>query len=347
MTKPTVFLSHASADAEPLKRLRSFLLTRTGSAIDFFMSSDGQSIPFGRNWVTSVEEALDRSKVMFTFLSPASLQSQWVPFEAGFTYARGTKVVPVALFGLDLDSLRPPLSLLQGFNVSDGPSLSNIIAVINREFDHSHDVVITDQEYRTILGAPEASADTLPTNLVSGIRIRLGQPPDNPVPALREALMGHGLDSTWDGKTLHAPGLRGVYNPDTQASRFVLLVAPELISPILASVQEAKATLVNESTTSVTLAIIMSKHFASHLPLFSQTARLFDYGVTLADKGWLRYKHVTFEVYLEMSSPLNTSTLDPQTVVTVDGTWNDTLLPTVSELLALLVERGILTASWL
>ena len=89
----------------------------TSGTLSLFLSSDGQSIPFGRNWVATVEQALDSSALMFSFLSPVSTGSAWINFEAGYAYARGVKVVPVAILGKDLNTLHPPLSLLQGFNL--------------------------------------------------------------------------------------------------------------------------------------------------------------------------------------------------------------------------------------
>src|SRR5215213_4020813 len=97
MAKPSVFFSHSSRDAAPLARLKELLLTKTGSALDIFMSSDGQSIPLGRNWVHELQLALDQSKLMFVFVSPQSLQSAWLFFESGFSYAKGVRVVPVGV----------------------------------------------------------------------------------------------------------------------------------------------------------------------------------------------------------------------------------------------------------
>jgi TIR domain-containing protein len=133
--KPTLFLSHASTDGESLKKLREILSARAVGSLEIFLSSDGQSIPFGRNWVHEIEEALKRAKLMFVFVSPAALQSSWIPFESGFAYACGIRVVPVGIAGVDLSALRPPLSLLQGFNLFSAPALNNLIATINEVFE--------------------------------------------------------------------------------------------------------------------------------------------------------------------------------------------------------------------
>ena len=58
MTKPLLFGSHSSPDREFLNRLKDLLLEKTSGTIDIFLSCDGMSIPFGKNWVKEVEEAL-------------------------------------------------------------------------------------------------------------------------------------------------------------------------------------------------------------------------------------------------------------------------------------------------
>ncbi len=115
--KPTIFFSHSSKDRSSLQVLRDLFDSRTGRSIDVFMSSDGQSIPFGRNWVHEVESGLDRAKLMFVFLTPNSIKSSWLYFEAGHAYSKGIRVVPVGMLGIDLALVPPPLSLIQGFNV--------------------------------------------------------------------------------------------------------------------------------------------------------------------------------------------------------------------------------------
>src|SRR5688500_16747332 len=97
MPKPSVFLSHSSRDEQPLRALKELLLRYTGGAVDFFLSSDGESIPLGRNWVHEIQQALDSSQLMFVFISPNSLHSSWLHFEAGYAYSKRVRVVPVAI----------------------------------------------------------------------------------------------------------------------------------------------------------------------------------------------------------------------------------------------------------
>ena len=137
-SKPTVFFSHSSRDQSELGRLKDLFVQKTGGSIDVFLSSDGQSIPLGRNWVHRIQEALEHANLMVVFVTPTSLRSSWLFFESGFAYSKKIRVVPVGFLGVDLANLPPPLSLLQGFNITSEAGLNNLIAVTNETFGHTH-----------------------------------------------------------------------------------------------------------------------------------------------------------------------------------------------------------------
>ena len=139
MIKPTVFFSHSSKDQKVISKLKEQLVKKTGNSIDFFSSSDGQSVSFGKNWVHSVEKALSESSIMFVFLTPNSIHSNWIYFESGFSYSKGIEVIPIGFLGIDLNELQPPLSLLQGFNITSFEGLNNMVDIMNSKFKFSHE----------------------------------------------------------------------------------------------------------------------------------------------------------------------------------------------------------------
>ncbi len=114
MSKPTLFFSHSTKDKDLVLSIRDKLTKYTGGVLDIFMSSDGQSIPFGTNWIHKVEEGLNNAKIMFVFVTENSVSSGWIYFEAGFAYSKGIHVIPVGI-GVDIGTLKAPLNLLQGF----------------------------------------------------------------------------------------------------------------------------------------------------------------------------------------------------------------------------------------
>lgn len=155
MGKPTLFFSHSSKDKDIILSIKNKLDLATGGVMDIFMSSDGQSIPFGTNWIHKIEEGLQTAQIMFVFVTENSISSGWIYFEAGFAYSKGIQVIPVGI-GIDIGGLKAPLNLLQGFNITSADSLNNFITIINRTFSYKFENSFTDEDYLQI--------DTLTSN---------------------------------------------------------------------------------------------------------------------------------------------------------------------------------------
>ncbi|HMK77834.1 MAG TPA: toll/interleukin-1 receptor domain-containing protein [Thermodesulfobacteriota bacterium] len=178
MEKPVVFLSHSSKDRRSLSRLREMLIEKTGDTIDFFLSSDGQSIKLGHNWVHRIEEALQTAKIMFVFITPNSIGSSWMLFESGFEYSKRIRVIPTGFLGMDIAALSPPLSILQGFNIGSSDGLDNLIAILNEEFSYNHAARFTGSEFQELLtegGLLGISPLGQYTPFIDNIRIRIRQ----------------------------------------------------------------------------------------------------------------------------------------------------------------------------
>jgi hypothetical protein len=153
MEKPIVFLSHSSRNKAELIKLKALLDDCAAGSLEFFLSSDGESIRLGANWVVRISDALDKAKLLFVFLSPEAASSKWVHFEAGHAYAKHIQVVPVCLPGMDLGRMTPPLSLLQGFNLHHSGALSNIARVCNEVFKLRIREAFTNQEFSNVFAA--------------------------------------------------------------------------------------------------------------------------------------------------------------------------------------------------
>jgi hypothetical protein len=152
--RPLVFLSHSSRDKNTISRLKQLLFDTTDRTVDFFVSSDDQSIEPGRNWYEEVLVALNRAEVAFAFLSPNALQSQWVLFEVGVALGRGKQVIPIGMSGVDVHKLSAPLGLLQGYNLNSGRGLTEIVNALNRLLVREYRLQSPDRAFRALLGAP-------------------------------------------------------------------------------------------------------------------------------------------------------------------------------------------------
>lgn len=152
MSKPTVFFSHSSKDKELIIKLKDKLMSYTGGTLNIFLSSDGQSIPFGTNWIHKIEEGLKEAKIMFVFVTTNSITSGWIYFEAGFAYSKDIHVIPVGI-GIEIGAIKAPLNLLQGFNLTSEDSLNNFISIINKEFDYSFAEQFSQNDYDGIINS--------------------------------------------------------------------------------------------------------------------------------------------------------------------------------------------------
>lgn len=126
--------------------LKKLIDQKTAGILNIFLSSDGESIPFGRNWIHSIEQGLNDAIIMYVFITPNSIRSDWIYFESGFAYSKNVKVIPIG-FGVDIAELRPPLNLLRGFNLTSFEGLNNIVKILNDECQTKFSENFQESEY--------------------------------------------------------------------------------------------------------------------------------------------------------------------------------------------------------
>jgi len=84
-----VFISYSHIDAKIVQEL-TCLLKEIG--VNFFL--DSKDINWGASITTKVHKGLADSSALIVVLSPASLKSQWVPYEIGYANAFGVTILP-------------------------------------------------------------------------------------------------------------------------------------------------------------------------------------------------------------------------------------------------------------
>lgn len=237
--KPIVFLSHSAKDGQTLSHFKKALERATGGTITFFLSSDGQSIKVGYNWVASLQESLEKAALAFVFLTTNSLNSTWVAFEAGFMHSKKIRVIPVALPGVDMGSVPPPLSLLQGFHLHSAELMNNVFTYLNEEFQHHHERSFTDSDYQSIFGAQSAFSTGFfgdYSSLVTQIVVT-GTSSGRIIEGLARTLAQHKIELTKqsdrDVKRGSAPGLVAWQNHN---SEFRIEIDSAMCSLLLSSV---------------------------------------------------------------------------------------------------------------
>ncbi|MGD9511395.1 MAG: toll/interleukin-1 receptor domain-containing protein [Geminicoccaceae bacterium] len=124
MTDPSplhrVFLSYSMADDSTAQLLRGYLIAR---GIDV-ISDD--AVGQGEEWDEAVQQGIERSDAIVLLVSPASLRSGAVMYEAGLAF-RHSREEPTRLIAILLGDIEPsqvPLPLARSAQI-DARSLGN------------------------------------------------------------------------------------------------------------------------------------------------------------------------------------------------------------------------------
>jgi hypothetical protein len=153
-TKPTVFLSHSSTNRRELLALKHLLDERTGGMIEFFLSSDDDSIAHGTIWPAEVRAALDRMSLMLIFVSSEALKSGWTYFEAGYgLHKLGTANI-YCLPGTDKASLLSPFDILQNRNLHSAREVALLIRQVNDTLGGKMDESVSKEAFDRIFRKP-------------------------------------------------------------------------------------------------------------------------------------------------------------------------------------------------
>ena len=104
-----VFISYSHIDTEVADEITNYL---ESFKIPFFR--DVKNIEWGDSISDEVQSALDKSDTVLVIISPASLKSQWVPYELGYCTALKCRILPFLTHpSLDLPNYIANLKYLQ------------------------------------------------------------------------------------------------------------------------------------------------------------------------------------------------------------------------------------------
>jgi hypothetical protein len=304
MQKPATFFSHSSQDKHALAKLKEQFLTKTGGSIDVFLSSDGQSIPFGRNWVHRVEQALNDAKLMVVFVTPSSLRSNWLHFEAGYAYSKKIQVVPVGI-GIDLTTVGAPLNLLQGFNITSEAGLNNLIAVVNEAFGHAHAESFTIEDFHVITTSGRLSMITTlgpHTNAIKEITVRVpkanlnGSTPSCAINVLSTTLEAEALEHASDAKTIKMQGM-SLYAQEGNGSDEIRIDLDPAVADVAFPLIDRLVKIITPTGMSkIPIRIDFFEGIDAVQQHHSLTGRLFGTGVRISPGGEVEFKSLSFSI---------------------------------------------------
>src|SRR5262245_40600687 len=127
----TVFVSHVSEEEAVATALKRALDADFLGLVRLFISSDGESIAAGKEWLEALERTLDECALMISFCSPISIGRPWLAFEAGYAWSLNKPIIPVCHGGLTPQDLPMPLSLRQGLILTEASGLARLYTGIS------------------------------------------------------------------------------------------------------------------------------------------------------------------------------------------------------------------------
>jgi hypothetical protein len=110
------FLSHIKEEAELARTIQQALENDFLRLIQVFVSSDPKCIGAGKEWRSSIKDALGKSDLFIVLCSPASIERPWINIEAGAAWIREIPLVPLCHSGLRAQDLPAQLSQLQALS---------------------------------------------------------------------------------------------------------------------------------------------------------------------------------------------------------------------------------------
>lgn len=134
--KFNIFISHDKSDETIALELKEFLE-------NIFLNSNvyvsGRDIKGGQTWIENIKMSLKTSQVIIAIISNKSLKSEWLHFETGAGFVED-KSIPLIVGDMTFNDLNPPLSLLQGRQLTkDGISklINDISNKLNQRIPNS------------------------------------------------------------------------------------------------------------------------------------------------------------------------------------------------------------------
>ena len=138
ITKPTVFISHASTDGEFANAVTQEIEKVFANGVVVFSTSSPGAIGPGRDWLADVELHLDRAQAVVAIVTPISIERPWLWFELGASWSKGRreklKIYPLCAPEVDLGQLPPPLDRLQALSMGKAADLKLLFRALMGQF---------------------------------------------------------------------------------------------------------------------------------------------------------------------------------------------------------------------
>ena len=136
--KPTLFISHATSDAEFANAVQQEIEKVFAKGISVFCTSSPGAIAGGTDWLSETEEKLDFARALISIVTPVSIERPWFWFELGATWSKGRSgeciIYPLCAKEVELSSLPSPLDRLQALSMGRAQDLKLLFEGLISQF---------------------------------------------------------------------------------------------------------------------------------------------------------------------------------------------------------------------
>lgn len=139
INKPTIFISHASTDAEFANAVKHELEKVFANGLSVFCTSSPGVLPPGVDWLQEIERTLQEAQAVIAIVTPVSIERPWLWFEIGATWGRGRsqdcRIYPLCAPEVNVGELPSPLNRLHALSMGKAADLKLLFQALITQFD--------------------------------------------------------------------------------------------------------------------------------------------------------------------------------------------------------------------
>jgi hypothetical protein len=136
--KPTIFISHATSDAEFAVVIQREIEKVFANGVTVFCTSSPGAIAAGGDWLHEIEQKLNSAHAVIAIVTPVSIERPWLWFEVGATWSKGRqgdcRIYPLCTKEIVLSDLPAPLNRLQALSLARAVDLKLLFESLIEQF---------------------------------------------------------------------------------------------------------------------------------------------------------------------------------------------------------------------
>lgn len=138
ITKPNLFISHASSDGQFATVLKAEIEKVSADGVNVFCTSSPGAIQASQDWLSNIEKKLDTAQAVIVIITPVSIERPWLWFEVGASWLRARKaqtaIYPLCAPEVNLSDLPSPLDRLQALSMGKAIDLKLLFEALIKQF---------------------------------------------------------------------------------------------------------------------------------------------------------------------------------------------------------------------